>query len=232
LASVTGGTVHGSGDPTYIQNNYVDIVTPPEFPYVDTSVFAPYATNTYVSGMTTLQNVRIPAGLGTAASPLSFAGGTTVQGILYIQSPNVIRFSGSATIEGMIIFENKGTSTDNQLIFSGNAQMNPLPAGAMFDAIRSIKGVAILAPTASVTTMCSTDSYFKGNVIVGNFNELGSATIKMDAGSIVAMDSGTSATFNGNTTRFMSTGVNNPPSIGVKYTAKFIPINGTYGETN
>ena len=232
LVSVTGGTVHGSADPTFIQNNYVDVVTPPEFPYVDTSVFAPYATNTYVSGMTTLTNTRIPANTGTAASPLSFAGGTTVQGILFIDAPNVVRFTGSANIAGMIIFENKGTSATNSLTFSGNAQVNPLPAGAQFDALRAITGISILAPTASVTTMGSTDSYLRGNVIVGSFNELGSATIKMDAGSIVAMDTGNAVTFNGQTTRFMSTGALNPPSIGVRYTAKFVPDKGTYREVN
>jgi Tfp pilus assembly protein PilX len=232
LASVTGGSVHGSTDPTFIQNNYVDVVTPPEFPYVDTTPFAAYATNTYISGMTTLQNVRIPAGTGTAATPLVLAGGVTVQGILYIQSPNVVQFGGNASIAGFIVFENKGTSADNALTFAGNAQINPVPAGAMFDPIRSITGISILAPTAKVTMTGSTDSYLKGNVIVGQFNELGSATIKMDAGSIVTMDTGTSATFNGNTTRFMSTGVLNPPSMGVKYTAKFIPDNGTYSELN
>jgi hypothetical protein len=132
----------------------------------------------------------------------------------------------------MIIFENKGTSAQNSLTFTGNAQVNPLPAGAQFDALRSITGISILAPTASITTMGSTDSYLRGNVIVGSFNELGSATIKMDAGSIVAMDSGNAVTFNGQTTRFMSTGALNPPSIGVKYTAKFIPDKGTYREIN
>ena len=231
-ASVSAGTVHGTSNLTTIYNTYVKLVEAPEFPAFDTSVFAPYATNTYVSGMSTLQNVRIPAGTGTAASPLSLAGGTVVQGILYIQSPNVIKFTGNATIEGMIVVENKGTSTDNQITFTGNAQMGPLPAGAMFDAVRSIKGIAILAPTTSITTMGSTDSYLKGNVIVGSFNELGSATIKMDAGSIVAMDTGNAVTFNGKDTRFMSTGALNPPSMGVKYSTKIIPKDGTYAEIN
>ena len=232
LASVTGGSVHGETDPTVIQNNHVNVVDPPEFPSVDTTVFAPYATNTYVSGMSTLQNVRIPAGTGTTGSPLILAGHTTVQGILYIESPNVVHFGGNATIEGLIVFENKGTSADNALRFGGNATISPVPADPMFNAVRSITGVAIMAPTASMTTTGSTDSYFKGNVILGNFTEMGSATIKMDAGSIVTMDTGDSATFNGKDVRFMSTGMLNPPSMGVKYRAKFIPDNGTYGEIN
>jgi hypothetical protein len=123
----------------------------------------------------------------------------------------------------MIVFENKNTSAANSLTFTGNAQMSPLPPGAAFDPLRSITGISILAPTTSVTTMGSTDSYLKGNVIVGNFNELGSATIKLDAGSIVAMDTANAITFNGKDTRFMSTGMLNRPSMGVRYTAKFVP---------
>ena len=232
VAAVSGGSVHGTTNLTTIYNTYVKIVTPPEFPAVDTSVFSSYASTPYVSGMTTLQNVRIPAGTGTTASPLVLAGHTTVQGILYIESPNVVHFGGNASIEGFVIFENKGTSATNSLRFTGNATVSPVPAGPMFDAVRSITGIAIMAPTTSVTTTGSTDSYFKGNVIVGNFSELGSATIKMDAGSIVTMDAGNSATFNGNTTRFMSTGILNPPSMGIKYSSKFIPADGTYLELN
>jgi hypothetical protein len=41
LVSVTGGSVYGATDPTTIQNNYVGIVEPPDFPYVDTSVLPP-----------------------------------------------------------------------------------------------------------------------------------------------------------------------------------------------
>jgi len=231
-ASVTAGSVHGTTNLTTIYNTYVKLVQAPEFPAFDTSVFAPYATNTYVSGMTTLTNTRIPANTGTAASPLTFTGGATVQGILYIESPNVVKFGGSANIAGMIIFENKGTSADNSLTFTGNAQMNPLPAGAAFDPLRSITGISILAPTASVTTTGSTDSYLKGNMIVGNFNELGSATIKMESGSIIAMDTANAVTFNGKDTRFVSTGVLNPPSMGVKFSTKFVPKDGTYGEVH
>jgi len=231
-AAVSAGTVHGTSNLTTIYNTYVKVVQPPEFPAFDTTVFAPYATTTYVSGVTTLQNTRIPAGTGTAATPLTLAGGVAVQGILYIESPNVVQFAGNATIEGFIVFENKGTSADNSLTFTGNAQISPVPAGAMFNAVRSITGIAILAPTTKVTTTGSSDSNLKGNVIVGSFNDLGSATININAGSILAMDTGNAVTFNGKDTRFMSIGALNPPSMGVKYSSKFVPKDGTYLELN
>jgi len=110
--------------------------------------------------------------------------------------------------------------------------MNPLPAGAQFDPLRSITGIAILAPTTKITTMGSTDSYLKGNVIVGSFSEAGSATIKIEQGSILGMDTGNAITFNGKDTRFMSIGSLNLPSKGVKFSTKFIPKSGTYAEMN
>jgi Tfp pilus assembly protein PilX len=232
LAAISGGSVHGTTNLTTIYNNYVKVATPPEFPTVDTTPFAAYATNAFVAGSSPYKNVRIPANSGTAASPLVLAGNVEVQGIMYIESPNVVQFGGNATLAGMLVFENKGTSATNSVTFTGNATVTPMPPDAMFNAVRSITGIAILAPTAKVTTTGSTDSYFKGNVIVGTFNELGSATIKMDAGSIVTMDTGNSATFNGMNTRFMSTGILNPPSLGVKYSSKFIPDDGTYQEMN
>lgn len=225
LVSVTGGSVSGQTDPTTIQNNHVKLVPPPEFPYVDTTLFAPYATNTYTGSGSILQNVRIPAGTNP-----KFTGGVTVQGILYIESPNQVEFVGNASLAGLVVFENKGTSATNSIKFGGNATVTAVPPDPIFNPLRPITGIAILAPTAAVTTTGSTDSYFKGNVIAGNFNELGSATIMMDAGSIVAMNTGTAATFNGNTVRFMSVGALNPPSMGVKYTARFVPIDGTYAE--
>lgn len=227
LASVTGGSVHGQTDLTTIMDNHVAVIEPPEFPYVDSALFAGYATNTYTGSGSTLQNVRMPAGTNP-----KFAGNVTIQGILYIESPNVVEFGGNASLAGLIVFENKGTSGTNSIKFGGNATVSPLPPDAIFDPLRSISGIAILAPTATVTTTGNSDSYLKGNVVAGTFNELGSATIRMDQGSILTLDPGNSATFNGNTVRFASTGSSNPPSLGVRYTTKFIPDNGTYAELN
>jgi hypothetical protein len=227
-AQITGGSVAGQTDLTTIYANHVKEIEPPEFPVVDTTMFASFATNTYVSGMSSpLQNVRIPSNTNP-----KFSGGVAIQGILYIESPNQVEFIGGSSLAGFLVFENKGTSATNTVKFAGNTTISGLPPDAVFNPLRAITGVAIMAPTASVTMTGSTDSYLKGNVFVGQFNELGSATIKIDQGSIVAMDTGTAATFNGQTTRFLSTGALNPPSVGVRYSAKFVPVDGTYHELN
>src|SRR2546428_265475 len=55
----------------------------PELPQVDTGIFLPYVTNTYHPGQHTYTNCLIPAGTNP-----NFGGQTTIDGVLYIKSPN------------------------------------------------------------------------------------------------------------------------------------------------
>ena len=88
----SGGNVGGSDIPSVIMSDHVHEVEAPEFPTIDTSVYIPYATNTYGSGVP-LTNIRIPAG----ANP-NFTGNRTIQGIMYIESPNQVSFAGNALL--------------------------------------------------------------------------------------------------------------------------------------
>ncbi|HEV8606878.1 MAG TPA: hypothetical protein VGQ99_16160, partial [Tepidisphaeraceae bacterium] len=84
LATVTGGSVGGSSAPADIIANHTHIVGMPEFPLIDTTVFKPYAVNTYSDG-SMLKNVRIPPNTNP-----KFTGGATIQGLLYIEAPNTV----------------------------------------------------------------------------------------------------------------------------------------------
>ena len=142
LVTVTGGTVHGTASESQILNNYTKLVAPPEFPVVDTDYFEGYATTTYTNGMTTLKNVRVPAGTNP-----HFAANVTIQGVLYIESPNTVEFRGTTQLQGFIVFESEGDSSVNIIDQRGNFAHSPLPSGSEFDGLRSTTGVAILAPT-------------------------------------------------------------------------------------
>ena len=225
LATVTGGSVGGTTILAQIINNHTHVVQQPEFPYVDTTYFRPYAVNTYASG-STLKNVRIPAGTNP-----KFTGGATIQGILYVESPNTVEFRGNVDLQGFIVFENKNTSAVNVIDMRGNFSQTALPSGAEFDTLRSITGVSILAPTTKVVISGSVDSYLLGNVIVGGFNNGGSADWTIDQGSIIALDTASdAAVFNGKTVKFSSTGQYNLPSAGLKYSSYFRPKGSTYDE--
>src|SRR4051812_26896413 len=133
LASVTGGSVGGTTLLAQIINQHTHVVQPPEFPYVDTSYFKPLAVNTYGGSGSTLKNMRIPAGMNP-----KFTSGATIEGILYVESPNTVEFRGNVNLQGFIIFENKNTSAVNVIDMKGNFSQTPLPAGAEFDALRAI----------------------------------------------------------------------------------------------
>ena len=228
-AAITGGTVHGTSNTTAMTSSgYLAAVSaPPEFPVIDTSVFAPYATTTYASGTTTLSNVVIPPNTNP-----KFTGNATINGILYVKSPNKIEFTGNTTLAGFIVFENAGNSSVNSIEMSGNFSVANLPSGAAYDSLRAISGVAIIAPTAALSMGGSTDSNFRGNVIVDTFVNSGSADIQFDSGTLVALNPGNAITFNGKTVKWKTTGKNNQPSAGVVYSSHFNPSNGTYLELN
>lgn len=216
-ADVTGGTVGGSSIPSEILANHVHTVTPPEFPTIDTSPYAAYAVNSYVSGARTQQNIRIPANTNPR-----FNGGDTVQGIMYIESPNTVTFRGNFNLQGLLVFENTGDTSANVLDFRGNVSQQPLPAGAQFDPLRASTGVSILAPTAAVTMSGSTDSLLRGNVIIGSFSFNGSADIQIDRGTLMAYNTGTNSVyFNGKTVKFTATGATNVPTAGVSFSSYF-----------
>ena len=228
LASVTGGSVGGTNNFDAIQKDHVKVVTPPAFPYIDTTVFEPFATNKVNTNASMLKNVRVPAGTNPR-----FSGDVTIQGVMFVESPNIVDFRGGARMEGFIVFENKGDSTVNRIEAHGSVTYGDLPMGAQFDALRAISGIAVMAPTAALSIGGNVTAQWRGNVILGSFDNTGSADVRIDKGSLITMDqTSTSLTFNGKSVRFSETGMNNQPSVGIRYGARFLPQDGTYAERN
>lgn len=225
-ASITGGTVAGVSNSILIKAQHLHTVGDPEFPTVDTSVYKQYAANTYVAGASTQKNIRIPAGTNP-----KFAGGDTVQGIMYVESPNTVTFRGNFNLQGFIVFENANSEAVNVLDFRGNVSQAPLPSDPQFDPIRATTGVAILAPTTAVTMSGSTDSFLKGNLIIGTFGFSGSADIQIDQGTLMTLNAGAnSAKFAGKTVKFTATGANNKPNQGLSYSSYYAAKPSSYQE--
>ena len=97
------GTIAGytSASPNFSQHVHAG-VTMPQFPWIDTSVYAQYATNAYVPGSTTLVNVTLPPGKYNLS-------GVNIQGVLYLQSPCSVSIGGNSIIQGVIITDNNST---------------------------------------------------------------------------------------------------------------------------
>jgi hypothetical protein len=204
-------------------------VAAPQFPSVDTTVYAQYATNTWstTTGSSVI-NCIVPAG----ANP-SFPAGTTVQGVLYIQTPNKVTFSGSCTIQGCVIVEDNPQGTSNSLTFGGGVtaqSISTLPATAQFPAAeRALTGAFILAPSFAVT-MSGNFGTIGGSLIADSFNFSGSVTATVD-GSIIALKD-TPMVMSGGTVLTVSGAGNTGYPPGVNFGFNYIPVQGSFIEVN
>lgn len=135
-------------------DNHVSVgEVPIEFPVPDPSYFEQYVQNVYDPNnvLTEYENVRIPPG----TDPI-FSSALTLKGIVFIETPNVVTFTGNVTITGIIV-GNGDVSDDsgtNQITFEGNVNSYPvtdLPLEPQFDQLRDETGIFILAPGFSVS---------------------------------------------------------------------------------
>lgn len=138
-------------------DNHVDFGVPPsEFPEPVPGQFESYATNivdanTDTSSNATFENIKILANTNP-----TFSGNATLKGVIYIETPNVVEFTGGADVTGIIVGD--GDITDNsgvnQLKFTGNVDSHPiseLPEEAQFDELRDKTGTFIMAPGFSTS---------------------------------------------------------------------------------
>jgi len=127
-----------------------------DFPYPDTSYFEQYVQNVIDSGTDTstditFENVRIAAGTNP-----TFSGDVTLEGIVFIETPNVVTFTGNASVVGIIVGDGdvNDDSETNQIEFTGNVTSLPvsaLPDEAQFSGIKNETGTFIMAPGFSVS---------------------------------------------------------------------------------
>ena len=174
-------------------DNHVHIgMDSPEFPVPDTDYFRHYATGATIDSSTdttdnmVLVNARIAAG----ANP-HFTGNVQIQGVLFIEAPNIVIFDGNADIKGMIVADgdaaNPGT---NSMTFNGNFQSGPFPGDSQFDNVRMEEGSSVLAPGFGMT-------------LTGNFSSLGGVMAVSGfhlAGNAGALVEGTIVNYSGSPT--------------------------------
>lgn len=226
--SYGGGTIAGysQSSPNFVNHVHAGI-TPPPFPTVDTTAYAQYATNVWTTSTgKTVVNCVIPPN----ANP-NFSGGTTVQGVMYIRTPNRVSFSGNTTIQGCIVVENNPIGNSNAITFSGNVQasgINTLPANSTFPAgERALTGAFLLAPGFSAT-FSGNFGTIGGSMIADQFTFSGNAGGTVQ-GSVVALQD-RPMTLSGNSAIVIaSTGTSNYPT-GVSFGNTYTPLPGTYLE--
>jgi len=123
-------------------------------PFIDFPVPNPVAFENYVDNIfepttdtttdMTLENIRIPPGIDP-----HFSGHVILKGIVFVESPNIVKFTGSTDIIGIIIGDGDldFPSEENQLIFRGNVDSRSVSElDSTFGDIREETGTFLLAP--------------------------------------------------------------------------------------
>ena len=124
---------------------------PVEFPDLNPGYFEQYVVEdlVYPTTETTFENIRIPPGTNP-----SFSGGTTITGVVYIETPNVVTFTGNVAIVGIVLGNGDITddSATNRIDFLGtvdSSSVSDLPAE--FGELINETGTFLMAPGFSVS---------------------------------------------------------------------------------
>ncbi len=142
-------TIAGSKDPA-VYAEHIHLGAPvPDFPTFDIPPLAALATYTLQPGdptnKGTYSNLRIPAG----RNPV-FARDIVLNGVVYVEAPNVVQFEGKTTLNGFIVTqESTQPLSDCQLRFAGNVVANgveALPNLPEYSAVKAQPGTFVLAP--------------------------------------------------------------------------------------
>jgi hypothetical protein len=156
-------------------------VDPTEFPYPNSTHFEQYATGGTVdstnlatySSNATLTNMTIAAGTNP-----TFDGQTIINGVLYIEQPNVVTIAGGVTVNGLIVGDgnvndNSGT---NQIIFEGTVDSSSVASldASTYGNLVNETGTFIMAPGFSVA-MGGNFGTLNGCIACNGFTTYGNA---------------------------------------------------------
>jgi len=224
-----GVSVGGSAILADILANHVHHIDPanlPEFPTPDTSVFKKYATNIYVAGKPSYDNIIIPANMNPVIS-----GPVVLRGVVYIQQPNAVKFSGNVTIQGVVVSDNSGIGTllTNTLTFQGagntHTGLETLPDLPQFHELRQMGGSFVIAPGYDVKVTGSF-SAISGNIVGDRVNVQGSADLNI-SGSVVALKNTLTLGTNGVISLKAS-----PSGLhtGLRFSDRYVPTPSSYDE--
>ena len=228
--SVSGASVGGTTNPALMLAHEHVGVPAPTFPTIDTSAFTGYATTAY-SGSGNCNNCYIPANTNP-----KFTNGQ-INGVMLIQAPNNVTFTGNTTITGVIVSQTGSSApafnaTSNTISFSGNVSATPINQMATSNPAYSaslvqLTGSFMLVPSFSVS-MTGDFGTVGGSIAAGAISMTGNAAGTVQ-GSVIGMQD-VPMTLNGHASiTISSTGTTNFPT-GMNFGNDYTPLPGTYME--
>jgi hypothetical protein len=224
---VSGGSVGGSTDSSDIQANHVHRgVEDPEFPIIDTSMFKPYATNTYVPGKSSYSNIVIPPNTNP-----SFSSDTELKGVIYVKTPNRVSFAGNTKIHGVMVTDTEGrvgNLNTNTVTFQGGFESRGVETlDASYGDLRTLSGSFMVMPGFSLSFAGNFNADAYGTIVVDKASMTGSAVVTLHGSLIIMSD--TAMTMQGNAQ--LTAGENSMAfPTGLRFSSRYQPIPDSYDE--
>lgn len=136
-------------------DNIILGVDPVDFPTPDPEYFRQFATGDVIDSSSNLNNYSVLNNVIIAANTNpTFASNMTINGVLFVEQPNKVKFAGKVDIQGIIVgISDVGSiSEDSSFDFSGqvNCEDVSLLEGEEFAAIKNETGSFLIAPGSSV----------------------------------------------------------------------------------
>lgn len=201
----------------------------PDFPEVDAGPIIALATNTYdpASSGDVLSNIRIPAG----TNPV-FTKDTQINGVVYIEAPNIVRFGAKVVLTGILVTEKKaGCPIANcEVAFGGNVDIygvESLPEDPAYAAVKAFTGTSILAPGFSAS-FAGNVSAVTGNIAADKLTFLGTASGTIRGTVVGLADYPTS--IGGNVEIRVDSLNADPDPAGFRKPVSLVPDNSSYLE--
>jgi cytoskeletal protein CcmA (bactofilin family) len=157
-AQLQGGkaSIGGETGEAAIKNHVFTGVPPTEFPTPNPNHFEHYVTSTINSSTNTTTNATYENAKIVAGTNPVFSGNVIFNGVVFIETPNVVTFTGNTTITGLIVGDGdtQDNSGTNKIIFLGNVEsqsVSNLPDLTQFAGLKDEKGTFVLAPGFAVS---------------------------------------------------------------------------------
>ena len=204
--AIFGGDIIIDGDngQDAIDNHVHKDADPVDFPEPDTARFTTYATGDVIDSSTDLNtytNILVNCSIAAGTNPF-FTKSVTIQGILLIESPNIVTFTQNVALQGIIVGQGDHTVDPaiDRIDVLGNFSSGPYPPGIEFDAIRAEEGSSVVAPGFAMSFQGNFSTLegvvaVSGVVFTGNVNAMIQGTIINYSNNPMIIEGNASMTF-------------------------------------
>lgn len=172
----------------------------------------------------------------SSTSIVRVTSGTTLNGIIYVKSPNKLEFGGNVTLNGIIVFERPADPNDDPgdyLKFTGSLDQSAAAAASFLppDVVKAISGVTIMAPQADVVMTGSASMQTEGSIICDTFYaDSAGFDLNVNDGTILTLSPDPNSLYLKNGTITFTRTKALPPSTGIIFDRQYVMDPRTYEE--